>query len=392
MSDRRSVMVLGLGGVGYETVQNLVCDPSVDRLVAADVAAATGKKRLNAARYRADYYGAHTDVEFRQVDLLDVGSAVAALEATEPEVVSTAVTLLPYGAFEALPNPVTDDLVEFAPDGPGFACIVPGQIPLVHNLMRAIERADVPAPHVVNASLPDVVNPALDRAGTGPVVGSGNVAHLVAPIKLICSRRFDVPMKAVDVYLAISQTGVHASFVNCSLKGVPYRLKVLVDGDDVSDEIDLDAALRRQQLPFPEQPGEEEISTITGASTARIVSALLGGGQAVQHAPGPNGLEGGLPVRLDRSGAEVVLPEDVGREEALEVCREGNRFNGIERIKSDGEIVFTETTRDVLDEYLGVDIPSCSPSNALEVTADIIHGYQELAQGHGVDPRMEVTW
>jgi hypothetical protein len=258
--------------------------------------------------------------------------------------------------------------------------------------MQAIERADIPTPHVINASLPDVINPTLDRIGAGPVAGSGNVAHLVAPIKLICRRQFGVPMEAVDVYLAISQTGVHASFVNCSLRDVPYYLKVLVDGDDVSDEIDLDVELQRQRLPFPTQPGEEEISTVTGASSARIASALLNDTGEVLHAPGPNGLEGGFPVRFDRSGAEVVLPDDITREEALEICREGNRFNGIERIDDDGKIVFTETTRDVLEEFLGVDIPSCSPSNALDVTADIVHGYQELASNHGVDPRMRVTW
>jgi len=392
MSDHGTVMILGLGGVGYETMQNLACDPSVDRLVAADIDAETGRRRLNAARYRGDYHETHPDMEFQAVDLLEIDSAVGALEEAEPDVVTTAVTLLPYGAFEALPSSVTDDLVEFAPNGPGFACIVPGQIPLVHNLMQAIERADIPTPHVINASLPDVINPTLDRIGAGPVAGSGNVAHLVAPIKLICRRQFGVPMEAVDVYLAISQTGVHASFVNCSLRDVPYYLKVLVDGDDVSDEIDLDVELQRQRLPFPTQPGEEEISTVTGASSARIASALLNDTGEVLHAPGPNGLEGGFPVRFDRSGAEVVLPDDITREEALEICREGNRFNGIERIDDDGKIVFTETTRDVLEEFLGVDIPSCSPSNALDVTADIVHGYQELASNHGVDPRMRVTW
>jgi hypothetical protein len=385
-------MVLGLGGVGYEVLQNLSCQSGIDRLVAADVDAEGGRTRMNAARYRAEYFGRYPNLEFREVDLLDRETATATLEEVAPDVVFTAVTILPYGAFEALPEAVTEELVAFAPDGPGVACIIPGQIPLVYNLMRAVEAADVPTPHVVNASLPDVVNPVLERVDAGPVVGTGNVSHLVAPIKLLCSRRFDVPMRAVDVQLVMSQTGVHASFVNCSINDVPYHLRVRVDGTDVSDEVDLDAALQADRLPFPQQPEEAEISTITGAASARVVSALLNDTGEVIHAPGPNGLEGGFPVRLDASGAEVILPDDIDRSEAVAIGREGNRYNGVERITDDGTVVFTETTRDVFERYLGVDVASCGPDDALDVTADIVHGYQELASDHGVDPRMQVTW
>lgn len=392
MTDKKSVMVVGLGGVGYELVQHLSHDPGIDQIVTADVSTAAGHRRANAARYAAAYFNRYPDIEFHELDLLKIGDIVDLLEKTVPDVVFTAATILPYGAFEALPNDITGELLEFAPDGPGFACIIPGQIPLVHNLMKAIEQTAVPEPHVVNASLPDVVNPVLNRIGSGPLVGTGNVSHLISPIKSACSDQFDVPVRAVDIRLVMSQTGVHASFVNCSIRDVPYYLKVLVEGEDVSNEFDLRSTLEQERLPFQTQPGETEISTITGAASSRVVTALLHDTGELVHAPGPNGLEGGFPVRLDRTGANVVLPDDINVSKAVEIGQTGNRYNGVERIEDDGTVVFTEKTRDVFDTYLGIDIAKCSPSNALDVTTAIIHGYQDLVADREIDPRMNVTW
>lgn len=392
MVTRNTVVIAGLGGVGYELVQHLCHDPSIDRIVTADISTATGHRRTNAARYAAAYFDRYPDIEFHELDLLSVGDIVDLLEETAPELVFTAATILPYGAFEALPNKITKELLNFAPNGPGFACIIPGQIPLVHNLMTAVEEATTPEPHVVNASLPDVVNPVLDRIDAGPLVGTGNVSHMISPIKRACSDQFDVPMRAVDIRLIISQTGVHASFVNCSIRDVPYYLKVLVEGEDVSEEFDLRSTLEQDCLPFQTQPGESEISTITGAASSRVITALLHDTGELVHAPGPNGLEGGFPVRLDRTGAKVVLPADISMSEAVEIGRDGNRYNGVERIEEDGTVVFTEKTRDIFDTYLDLDIGEFAPSDALDVTTSIIHGYQDLAADHDVDPRMEVTW
>jgi hypothetical protein len=190
----------------------------------------------------------------------------------------------------------------------------------------------------------------------------------------------------------MSQTGVHASFVNCSIRDVPYYLKILVEGEDVSDEFDLKSTLEQERLPFPTQPGEAEISTITGAASSRVVTALLHDTGELVHAPGPNGLEGGFPVRLDRTGADVVLPTDIDISEAVKIGQTGNRYNGVKRIEDDGTVLFTEKTRDIFDRYLGIDVAECSPSDALDVTADIVHGYQDLAADREVDPRMKVTW
>ena len=392
MSGQTTVMVLGLGGVGYETLQNLSRDQRVDHVVTGDITGDRGRTRTATARYKADLFGQQPELSFYSMDLLESEGVVEAIEATEPDVIFTAMSLVPYDAFEALPESVTEALLAFAPNGPGFACIVPGQLPLVYNLMDAVEQAEVPEPHVVNVSMPDIVNPALDRVGKGPVVGSGNVGLLVGPIKQLCSHHFDVPMHAVDCYISIAQSGVHAAFVHGSLEDVPYYLKVIVDGTDVSEEFDLASAIEQSDIPFPVRPNEPEISTITGASSAKIVGALLDNTGEKAHVPGPNGLPGGFPVRIHSAGATVVLPDDISTEAAVDICREGNQFNGIKRIKGDGTIVFTEQTRDIFDEYLGVDVPSCTPSDALDVTAEIIHGYQNLAEAHGMEPRIQVTW
>jgi len=119
----------GPGGVGYEALQILCGDPVVDEVVATDVLAGVGQTRTNTARYQALQRGRNPNVEFETLDLLDVDATAALLEDVEPDVVLTAATLLRYSPFEELPDEQREKLIGFTSTGPGYACIVPGQIP-----------------------------------------------------------------------------------------------------------------------------------------------------------------------------------------------------------------------------------------------------------------------
>lgn len=392
MSGGRTLLVAGVGGVGYEALQDLVGDPRIDQIVAADVAAEAGQRRTNAARYKAAHRGGRPRVDFTSLDMLDEGAIVETLEAVEPDVVLAAATVLRYAPFEELPADERERLIGFGPAGPGYACIIPGQFPLVYNIMQAVATAAIDPPHVINVSLPDIVNPAVARAHSQPLVGSGNICHLVPPIKHLVGDVWDVPMNAVEVYLVMAHPAAHSMLFHNTTGDVPYYMKVLVDGTDVTDSIDLDAELQDRGLPFPAGPTAREVSTLTGTISAQIVRAVLSDTGAIVHAPGPNGLIGGYPVRLDRTGAEVVLPDDITFEHAQSINQEALGYEGIERITDDGGIVFTDTTRDILDDVLGVDVKRFKPSDALAVTEDIIRGYQTLASRHGIEPKLHVTW
>lgn len=392
MDRDRTVLIAGLGGVGYETLQLLAGDPGIDDVVATDVQAQVGQTRTNTARYQALHRDRNPKVEFVELDLLDVDATAELLETVEPDVVLTAATLLRYAPFEELPAEKRDELIGFSPTGPGYACIVPGQIPLAYNLLRAVEQADVRDPHVVNVSMPDVVNPALAGAGYQPLVGTGNVGHLVPPIKRVASELYDVPMREVDAYVVASHSIIHPILFYGSTDDVPFYARVFVDGTDVTDEVDLDDEFASRNLPFPGEPSAREISVLTGTLSASIVQAVLHDSGGVIHAPGPNGLAGGYPVRLDREGAEVVLPDDITMEEAEALNEQGLQHDGVQRVESDGAIVFTDTARDAMDDVLGVDVKRFTPDEALDVTADIIEGYRDVARDSGVEPELDVVW
>ena len=392
MTRDRTVLLAGLGGVGYEALQILCGDPAIDKVVATDVLSDVGQTRTNTARYQALQLGRNPKVEFATLDLLDVDATAALLADVEPDVVLTAATLLRYSPFEELPEEQRDKLIGFTSTGPGYACIVPGQIPLAHNVLRATEKADVQQPAVVNVSMPDVVNPALARAGYEPLVGSGNVGHLVPPIKRVASELYDVPMSEVSAYVVAGHSIIHPMLFYGSTGDVPFYAKVLVDGTDVTDEIDLDAEFQSRNLPFPSEPSAREISILTGTHSARIVRAVLSDAGTVTHAPGPNGKEGGYPVRLDRDGATVVLPDGISLPEAEALNREGLRYDGVQRIENDGTIVFTDTARDAMDDVLGVDVKRVHPDDALDVTAEIIQGYRSVAADCGIEPKLAVHW
>ncbi|WP_336037552.1 hypothetical protein [Halobacterium yunchengense] len=392
MDRDRTVLVAGLGGVGYEALQVLAGDPGIDDVVATDVLADVGETRTNAAIYRAHYRGRNPDVRFAELDLLDVDATTELLEAVEPDVVLTAATLLRYAPFEKLPTDRRDRLIGFSPNGPGYACIVPGQIPLAYNVMQAIEAADVREPHVVNVSMPDVVNPALAAAGHAPLVGAGNVGLVVPAVERAASERYDVPPSGVDAYVVASHASVHPMLFYGDTGDRPFSAVVSVDGTDVTDDFDVAASFEAGRLPFPDEPSAREISVLTGTHAAKIVQAVLHDSGAVLHAPGPNGLPGGYPVRLRRDGASVVLPEGVERAEAEALNRRGLRYDGVERVGDDGAVVFTDEARDAMDDVLGVDVKRFTPAEALAVTADVIEGYRDAARDSGVEPELEVSW
>ena len=98
------------------------------------------------------------------------------------------------------------------------------------------------------------------------------------------------------------------------------------------------------------------------------------------HAPGPQGLSGGYPVRLSGSGAQVVLPSGVTMEEALTINEIGQRSDGVERIDDDGTVVYTERATAIIKDVLGYDLLPLPFDECDARAQDLIVRLKALAQ------------
>jgi hypothetical protein len=92
------------------------------------------------------------------------------------------------------------------------------------------------------------------------------------------------------------------------------------------------------------------------SSAVKNMMAMINNTNELTHLPGPNGLPGGYSVRVGGKGAEVVLPEGITFEQAVQVNLAALKFDGIEEIKDDGTIVFTEETLQLTKEWLGAEV------------------------------------
>ena len=91
------------------------------------------------------------------------------------------------------------------------------------------------------------------------------------------------------------------------------------------------------------------------ASCAKNILSLFYDTDDIVHSPGPNGLEGGYPVRLNRKGAEVVLPKGISIEKAREINTAAQKYDGIEEISNNGDIVVTEEAYQTFKQILNID-------------------------------------
>ena len=92
---------------------------------------------------------------------------------------------------------------------------------------------------------------------------------------------------------------------------------------------------------------------IVAASAIKNMLAILHDTNELTYAPGPMNLPGGYPVRLSLKGSKVELPEDISLDEAVQINEESQRLDGIEKIESDGTVIFTEKTVKIMKEMLG---------------------------------------
>ena len=380
MKERNKVMIVGLGSVGYATLEilsrNLILSEWV-KIIGASLTQDKGQRRVNLAIAIAEKLGLHPDIEFVNLNLLDVDSTAETLRKFNPDLIFQVAALQHWWLLEYLPEDERRKLAQ-AEYGPWL----PMQITLPYNLMQAINKAGI-NPYVVNASFPDVVCPALAQIGMAPTVGIGNLAEVTPLIKMVVSKRLGVPIRDVTVCMVGSHYVCEQIEVEGNTAGAPYYLRIFLNGRDITQQIDPEQQLKREgwdDIPqIPEDPIMYNI--LTAATAVQAIRAILQDTREIVTTPGPNGLPGAYPTRLGRGTVEIVLPDDITLEEAIKINEDGNRFDGIEEIKEDGTIVITDKSHEIMRRMLGYDVKRFNVRDSQMVAGELGRAFRSYAEG-----------
>jgi len=337
------VMVIGLGEVGGYALEFLARTPGIAEIIAADVREEFGLRKVHLAAVGASYQGFTPNIDFIKMDLNDIDSTAEVISRTEPNVILNATTLQSWFVPLLLPAEISHKL---GPQGNDVSM----HLTLTYKLMKAVHEAKIRC-HVINASYADVTNSILEKVGLAPTIGLGNIDLVVQCLRHFVCRKLDVCISDVTVLMVAH----HAVIFDIGNKGrvgeMPYYLKVLVCGDDVTDQFDFKKTAPQLYGYVPLGAGS---SPQVSSSGVKNILALLNDTKQLTHSPGPNGLPGGYPVRLSARGAQVAVPKEVSLKEAIRINEEGARYDGIERIEDDGTVVYTDEAVKGLADLLGM--------------------------------------
>jgi len=222
--------------------------------------------------------------------------------------------------------------------------------------MQAVKKSRVKT-KVVNAAFPDLVNPALGKIGLAPTVGIGNIDNLLSCSRIVAARMFDAPLRAVTIYMVAPHFFSYyvSRFGNDG--GAPYYIKVMVDDTDVTQKINREEFLANL-VTIGRRPAGVQANPIVASSACKIIMGILFDTRELGHAPGPNGLPGGYPVKLKSDGVEVFIPEDLTLEEAVRINTEAQSFDGVEAIHDDGTVIITDKSAAIFKKLLDFDCKS----------------------------------
>jgi hypothetical protein len=365
-----SIMIVGLGDIGEHILELLARTPGISQIYTTDIAEEPSLRKIYSTVAGARHQGFYPRIDFKQLDLNDVGATTQYLQDTQPDVIISSVTLLTWWAPEAASSTIDFKRLDEA----GFGAWLPLHLTLIYKLMKALQKSGLSIP-VVNCSFPDAINNILAQADMAPTVGIGNCDLFVPEIERIVARKFNVSMKSVHVYLVGHHYLCHVLNSYRSTLNTPYYLKIFVDNKEVTDSFDTDALLVDANTYMPKGVMDH---FIVAASAIKDALHILFNTNELTYSPGPEGLPGGYPVRINAQGATVELPEDITRKEAIKINEASNRLDGIERVEKGGTVIFPEKTVQIMDEMLGYYCEKMTLEESDERARELLTAYKKV--------------
>lgn len=365
------IMIIGVGELGSRLLTMLLSTPHTNHVVLAGRDVAKLTRTANLARFTATNLGLIGDVQVAQLDLNDIDATAETIATLRPDIIFMSASLQSWRIITKLPKENFEAL-----DEAQFGPWLPMHLTLNYQLARAVKASGV-APQLVNAAFPDAVGPVLAKVGLAPSMGIGNVANIVPALTYGFAIEAEVDPRDVEIRLVAQHYFSHYVPRFGTAGDGSYHLRAYAGGrslDGVSHHAvfaHLGGRLRRL--------GGDAGQLLTASSAMRVIQAMATDSGILAHAPAPQGLPGGYPVRVGREGGVVDLPSSITLAEAIRVNEECQRADGIEHIDSDGTVTFTEREMGLMEKLLGYECRTMRLAETGEWAEELRRKYEEYA-------------
>jgi malate/lactate dehydrogenase len=372
-----SIMIIGsAGSVGHDMMYQIACMGRPIKVVGADIDEEKGRFEVEESIHIAHNLGYYPDLSFQKINLFEIDETAELLKEHRPKVVCNLASLGSWWVTRLLPP---EEYKKIGPIGPWL----PNHLTLAHKLMLAVKKSGVDI-KVVNGAYPDATNVVLSKLGLEPVCGGGNMDLGLSRVKRIVARELKVPYRSVQVY----GVGHHGTYYTARMDG-PYWVKILVDGEDVTDRFPNEKITRLYVEGGYGAPGQFKSALVDQMRTAssflkHVLAVYNDTGEVHTCVAGAAGLPGGYPCRLSEKGAEVVLP-GISQEEAVRINEEGGRIDGIEEIRDDGTVVFCEENVEYMREVVGYECEELRPRDSEERAKELNKLLMKLYDKYNVE-------
>lgn len=381
MREREKIMLVGVGELGGIILEYMCRIPGIGEIVTADSNTDWGLRKTNSAIEGASYMGLYPNIKFYPVDALNIEKTAELLRKINPTIICNAMTLQSWWVVNELPSEVNAKLYrDKCALGPWAAM----HLALTTKLMKAVKMAGIDT-YVVNAAFPDVTNASLAKVGLAPTIGLGNMDLAIPYIQKATSEILNVPMRNVSVEMIAHHYHCYYWCRYGTGWDAPSYLRVYVGHEDVTEKL---GDMHKFIAELPKRgmrPGGRHGQYVVAASGLKNIMAIFNDTQEITHAPGPQGLEGGYPVRLGRMGAEVVLPKGMTLKQAREFNLKAQVYDGIKEIKDNGDVVVTDEAYNTFKEMLNVDCRAITVEDSFEQAMELKKKFYEFARKHGVN-------
>jgi hypothetical protein len=330
MGESCDVLVSGTGSFAARIVFDIAASASNPIRV---VIAGRNRERLDwlvvAANARAAIFHRPATFQTFEIDLLASDSPARLIAATSPKVVVQAASV----QTSAVIAKTGDGWSKLVAEG-GLSATAVSQSLISSRVAAAITEGGQPI-DLINCCFPDVVNGIIKALGHEVVSGMGNVAILSSVFA--GARRLAEPgrIKVLAHYQNL------APFRRRPVERSGSPPRVWIDGTEIAD-----VYAEFSDIKLTPEPAID----ISGASGVPLVLALANGDNWVGHTPGPHGLPGGYPVRLQDRQLALDLPAGVTVENAVAWNAAFERNSGL-LIDAEGNVQYTGRLQESLREH-----------------------------------------